>query len=204
MSRAVPRIALVVASTHEPRFADHPFAWLREQLGERDDLELTVIDVREVSLPFYNLPAPPALVRRVYSSEEERALGERLDAADGFLFLVNEYNHGYNAALKNVLDHYFAELEHKPVAFFGYGNVGGARAIEQLRQVVAELNMVSVRETLHIFGIQFPAVREGGPAAEAVFDALEPRLKVMTDHLLWWTNALRTARAEPGEDADAS
>jgi len=195
MSDAVPRIALVVGSTREPRFADYPLAWLRERLGTRDDLELAVIDVRDVALPYYDLPTAPAYARREYSSEAERALGERLDAAHGFLFLVNEYNHGYGAALKNVLDFYFAEFEHKPAAFFGYGNVGGSRAIEQLRQVVAELNMVSVRESLHIFGMQFPAVREGGAAAAEVFDALEPRLTKMTDHLLWWARALMAARA---------
>jgi len=114
-----------------------------------------VINVRDVALPDYNLPKAPAYARREYSSRAERALGERLDNADAFLFLVNEYNHGYGGGLKNVLDHYFAEFEHKPAAFFGYGNVGGSRAIEQLRQVVAELNMVSVRETMHIFGTQF-------------------------------------------------
>ncbi|HCU76933.1 MAG TPA: hypothetical protein DGU37_00145 [Microbacterium sp.] len=195
MSGAVPHIAIVVGSARAARFADYPLAWLRERVGARDDLRLSVIDVRDVGLPSYNLPKPPALAPREYSSRQQRALGQRLDEVDGFLFLVNEYNHGYGAALKNMLDHYFAEFEHKPAAFFGYGNVGGSRAIEQLRQVVAELNMVSVRESVHIFGMQFPAVREGGPAAAEVFDALEPRLTVMTDHLLWWARALNAARS---------
>jgi NAD(P)H-dependent FMN reductase len=153
-----------------------------------------VIDVREVALPYYDLPKAPALAHREYSSDAERALGARVDAADGFLFLVNEYNHGYTGALKNVLDHYFAEFEHKPAAFFGYGNVGGSRAIEQLRQVVAELSMVTVRETVHIFGMQFAPIREGGASADAVFKTLEPRLTAMIDHLLWWAGALNAAR----------
>lgn len=156
---------------------------MREQLDARTDLDVDVIDVRDVVLPYYDLPTPPALAHRQYSSKPERLLGERLDAADGYLIVTNEFNHGYSAALKNVLDHYFAEFEHKPVAFIGYGNVGGSRAIEQLRQVAAELSMVSVRETVHVFGPQFPAVREGGSAAAAVFDVLEPRLTTMVDHL---------------------
>lgn len=194
MSATVPRIALVVASTRTTRLADLVVPWVRQQLDARKDLDLRLIDVREVTLPFYDLPVPPAMARRQYSSPAHRALGEGLDAADGFVIVTNEYNHGYSAALKNVLDHYFAELEHKPVAFVGYGNVGGSRAIEQLRQVVAELNMVSVRESVHLFGIQFPAIRQGGPEAAAVFAQLEPRLTAMTDHLLWWARALATAR----------
>jgi NAD(P)H-dependent FMN reductase len=194
VTAAVVRIAIVVASTRTQRFADYPLAWLLDRLGSREDLELSVIDVRDVSLPYYDLPKAPALAHRAYSSDAERVLGEQIDSIDGFVFLVNEFNHGYSAALKNVLDHYFAEFEHKPAAFFGYGNVGGSRAIEQLRQVVAELDMVSVRESLHIFGMQFAPIREGGAAAAAVFETLEPRLTAMTDHLLWWARALRAAR----------
>ena len=187
-------IALIIASTRTTRFADRIVPWVDHQLRSRPEIDLDVVDVRDVALPDYDLPAPPAFARREYTSEAERALGQRIDAADGFVILTNEFNHGYSAALKNVLDHYFAELEHKPVAFVGYGNVGGARAIEQLRQVVAELSMVSVRESVHVFGIQFPAVREGGQAAADVFSALGPRMTAMIDHLLWWARALTQAR----------
>jgi NAD(P)H-dependent FMN reductase len=190
------RIAMVVASTRTVRFADHIAAWVEESLETRGDLELDVIDVREIALPYYDLPVPPALAHRAYTSEAERELGERLDAADGFVIITHEFNHGYSAALKNVLDYFFAEFEHKPVAFVGYGNVGGARAIEQLRQVVAELNMVSVRESVHVLGHQFSAVRSGGDAAAEVFAGLAPRLTAMTDHLVWWARALSAARGE--------
>lgn len=188
------RIALIIASTRTTRFADLIVPWVDHQLRSRQEIELDVIDVRDVALPYYDLPTPPAFARRQYTSEAERALGERIDAAEGFVMVTNEFNHGYSAALKNVLDHYFAEFEHKPVAFVGYGNVGGARAVEQLRQVVAELSMVSVRESVHVVGMQFPAVREGGQAAAGVFAALEPRMTAMIDHLLWWARALTQAR----------
>jgi NAD(P)H-dependent FMN reductase len=111
--------------------------------------------------------------------------------ADGYVTTTNEFDHRYSAALKNVLDHYFVEFEHKPVAFVGYG---GARAIEQLRQVVAELNMVSVRESVHVLGIQFAAIREGGETADTVFAQLEPRLTAMSDNLVRWSRALTIAR----------
>jgi NAD(P)H-dependent FMN reductase len=194
MSIDRPHIAVIIASTRTPRFADPIAAWAREALEARGDLDLDTIDVREVALPYYDLPTPPALAHRQYTSDAERRLGQRFDAADGYLVITNEFNHGYSAALKNVLDHYFAEFEHKPVAFIGYGNVGGSRAVEQLRQVVAELNMVSVRESVHILGHQFPAIREGGQAATDALAALEPRLTAMVDHLLWWAGALTAAR----------
>ena len=188
------RILLIVGSTRTERFADHPLAWVSGRLADRRDMEVEVLDVRDANLPLYDRPRPPAVARREYVNEAERLIGERLDAADGFLVITNEYNHGYSAGLKNVLDHFFAEFEHKPVAFLGYGNVGGSRAIEQLRQVVAELSMVSVRETVHILGHQFAPVRAGGEDAREAFASLEPRLAVMVDHLLWWADALSRAR----------
>jgi len=111
-----------------------------------------VVDLRDLTLPNYDLPTPPAMAFRQYGSDVEQGLGERLDAADGFIVITNEFNHGYSAALKNVLDHYFIELSHKPIAFLGYGNVGGARAIEQLRQVVIELDMVPIKYSVNIPG----------------------------------------------------
>jgi NAD(P)H-dependent FMN reductase len=192
-----PRILVVVGSTRTERFADHPLAWVTSRLTERPELDMDVLDIRDLDLPLYDHKRPPAVARREYRTEAERLIGGRLDAADGFLVITNEYNHGYSAGLKNLLDHFFAEFEHKPVAFLGYGNVGASRAIEQLRQVVAELNMVSVRETVHILGYQFPAVRAGGDAASEVFALLDPRLTAMVDHLLWWADALSAARGGP-------
>jgi NAD(P)H-dependent FMN reductase len=187
-------IDVIIASTRTKRFADYPLAWLLAQTASRSDLRFEVVDLREHPLPFYDLAAPPAMAQRQYSSEAQRALGEKLDAADGFLVITNEYNHGYSAALKNTLDHYFIEWSRKPIAFLGYGNVGGARAIEQLRQVVDELDMVSVRPTVNVLGKYLMDVRAGGDTAE-VFAPLEPRLDAMLVDLLWWASALKTARA---------
>jgi NAD(P)H-dependent FMN reductase len=199
MSNSIPpTIAVIVASTRTHRFADHPLAWTRSRLAERDDLNVDVIDLREHPLPFYDLPTPPAMAPRHYASDEHRALGERLEAADGFLVITNEFNHAYSAELKNMLDHYLVEFRRKPIAFIGYGNVGGSRAIEQLRQVVAELDMVSIKPTVNILGFQMAPVRKGGDESAAVLASLVPKFNLTVHELLWWTNALRPARdADP-------
>lgn len=200
---SVPRILIVVASTRSTRFADFPLAWLRERIAHHPEFEFEVLDLREITLPFYDLPVPPAMAQRDYSSDDERTLGEILDRADGYLVVTNEYNHGYSAALKNVLDHFFVEFNHKPMSFFGYGNVGGSRAIEQLRLVAAELDMVSVRPTVHIFGTQMAPIRQDAEARAEIFAALEPRLELLLDDLHWWSEALRTARAADAETTAA-
>jgi NAD(P)H-dependent FMN reductase len=153
-----------------------------------------VIDLREHPLPFYDLPVLPGVAPRQYTLEPERALGELFDSLDGYIVITNEYNHGYSAALKNTVDHFSFEFHRKPVAFIGYGNVGGARAIEQLRQVVAELEMASVRHAVHILGSSIMAIRQGADASTELA-AYDPRLTQVVDDLLWLTNALSAARA---------
>ena len=195
----IPTISLIVASTRTRRFADLPLAWLRDRLGARLDLRLDVLDLREHPLPFFDQPKPPAWNRRIYPTEQQAAVGRALDAADGYLVLTNEYNHGYSAALKNLLDSYFVEFQHKPIGFVGYGNVGGSRAIEQLRLVASELDMVSVRTSVHILGHLMRELAEHPDARSTVFETLEPRLEMMLSDLLWWANALAPARAEDEE-----
>jgi NAD(P)H-dependent FMN reductase len=186
------RIALIVASTRTTRFADYPLAWLLPRLGGFD---VDVVDLRELNLPYYDLPVPPARAFRQYTSNTERQLGERFDAADGFIVIANEYNHGYSAALKNVLDHYFIEFSHKPIAFVGYGNVGGSRSIEQLRLVAIELDMVPIKFSVNIMGPQFFAIREG-VAAEEAFEPLEIPLVRLLESLTWWADATTAAHSD--------
>jgi NAD(P)H-dependent FMN reductase len=193
-----PRIALVIASTRRERFADLPAEWLRMRLRARSDLELTEIDIRDVDLPFYDADVPPARAPREYHGDEKlRAFGEAVDAADAFIVLTAEYNHGYPAALKNALDHVFVEFTRKPIAFAGYGNVGGARAIEQLRQVAVELEMAPIRHAVSILGHEMRAARAAGVEnAAQTFANHDERLTQLVDDLVWWANALRRARGE--------
>ena len=64
---------------------------------------------------------------------------------DGYIFVTAEYNHGIPAVLKNALDYAYPEWNKKAAALVGYGSVGGARAIEHLRLVAAELQLATIR-----------------------------------------------------------
>jgi NAD(P)H-dependent FMN reductase len=200
---SIPHIAIILTSTRTNRFADVPLNWVLAQTAQRSDFAFETIDLRDYPLPFYDLPTSPALAPRQYSSDVARSLGEKLDAADGFLIITNEYNHGYSAVFKNVLDHYFVEWNRKPISFLGYGNAGGARAIEQLRQVAIELDMASVRPSVNVLGKFLMDIRGGADPIE-VFEPLIPRLEALLADLHWWASALATARRADTEATDAS
>jgi NAD(P)H-dependent FMN reductase len=190
---STPLIAVITASTRSVRFADLVAPWVVGSLEERDDLRVLPIDLRDHPLPFYDLPKSPGVAPREYASDAQRELGGLFDSADGFLLITSEYNHGYPAALKNTLDHFSAEFHRKPVSFVGYGNVGGARAIEQLRQVANELELATLRHSLHLLPQHFKGIRDESTRAET-FEELAPRLTMVVDDLVWWSNGLSAAR----------
>ncbi|MBA0127422.1 NAD(P)H-dependent oxidoreductase [Haloechinothrix sp. YIM 98757] len=180
------RIAVIIGSTRPGR-AGKPIAdWFLTQTRSRTDIEVDMIDLAEAELPAIlagnddgSLPA------------EVTAVGERLADADGFVVVTPEYNHAYPAALKNAIDWFYGEWSAKPVAFVSYGGAAkGIRAVEQLRQVFAEVHATTTRDGVSIdLG---HTDRLGWPSSPGVDGAA----KLMLDQLTWWSRALRTARAE--------
>src|SRR5690606_11144696 len=105
---------------------------------------------------------------------------------------TSEYNHGYPASLKTALDSAKHEWWAKPIGFVAYGGLsGGLRAVEQLRQVVAEIHMVSVRETVSFHQAKKRFDAAGQTQDGAAIDAAER----MLGQLAWWGRTLRQARA---------
>jgi NAD(P)H-dependent FMN reductase len=189
-----PLIELVVGTTRPNRFADKPLAWLVDRLGRRDDLEIEVVDLADHPLPFFDGPVSPIRARREYPNEEVARLGRIFDRASGYLVVTAEYNHGYPASLKNAFDHFYVEFNRKPITFVGYGNVGGARSIEQLREVAVELEMAPLRHAVHILPDLLIEARNTGAFTPELFAPLDERLEVLVADLIWWANALDAAR----------
>lgn len=189
-----PRLALVIGSTRPQRFADKPAGWLLQQAAARDDLTLEPLDLRDFDLPFFaeagsNLHLPSA---------DPRALAwqDAIRPYDGYVFMVAEYNHSMTAALKNALDQAYVEWVRKPFSAFGYGSVGGARAIEHLRGAGVELQMVPSKFSVHLSGSDLFRVHPfggNGPMSD-VEDAITPSVQAMFDDLVWWSTTLRAAR----------
>jgi NAD(P)H-dependent FMN reductase len=191
----VPLIQVIIGTTRQGRFSERPVAWLADRLGRRDDLTLEFVDLRDHPLPLFDQSIAPARSLRDYPNAQVAHLGHTLERADGYVIVTGEYNHGYPASLKNALDHVFPELNRKPVTFVAYGNVGGARAIEQLRQVAVEFEMAPLRHAVHILpDLMLPAMK-ADPFSVEVFAPLDQRLGMAIDHLLWWSTTLASGRS---------
>jgi NAD(P)H-dependent FMN reductase len=192
VTMAKPKIGIIVGSTREGRFADHPAKWINEVAGARGDIEVELLDLRDFPMPFFNETTSPAYGPS--KDEVAQRWQKKIASLDGFIIVAAEYNRGPTAVLKNALDYAYTEWNKKPVGFVGYGGVGGARSVEQLRLNAIELQMAPVRAAVHIQIPVYLAVLKEGKSLKDFEDVLMPN--VMLDQLVWWANALKTARDE--------
>lgn len=130
------KLLIVTSSVREGRIADNILKLAQAELANYTDFEVTVADLKELAMPFFNSPVSPSQESFKPTDanviEWTRLVGE----SDAVLFLVAEYNYSFTAVLKNAVDWIFKEWNDKPVALIGYGWVGGARAIAQFRGVM--------------------------------------------------------------------
>jgi NAD(P)H-dependent FMN reductase len=193
-SPAKPKIALIIGSTRATRFADKPAQWMLAQARARTDMEVELIDLRDYNLPFFNEMASNLWM----PSKDPNAIKwqEKLAEFDGYIFVVAEYNRSVTGSLKNAMDQAYKEWNHKPLAAIGYGGLGAARAIEHLRLIGVELQMVPVRNAVHIGGSEFMKVHPmGGNAAISEIEAaILPAATAMLDDVVWWAKATMAAK----------
>jgi NAD(P)H-dependent FMN reductase len=189
---ASPKIAIIIGSTRDVRYGIKPAQWIYDTACRRGDMDVELVDLRDFPLPFFNEKASNAWV----PTEDE--VGQRWQRKvaefDGYIFITAEYNRSVTAALKNALDFAYPEWNRKPAAVVAYGSVGGARAAEHLRTIAIELQMAPTRTGVHIQGADFiSTLRDSKSLTELTH--LEPNVVTMLDELVWWTNALKVARA---------
>jgi NAD(P)H-dependent FMN reductase len=182
------RIGIVLGSTRPGRLGESVARWVHETATARGDAEYELVDVAAFGLPLLDEPIPPSVHR--YSKPHTVAWAEKIASFDGYVFVTGEYNHGIPAALKNALDFLYAEWNNKAAGFVGYGSAGGVRAVEQLRTVMAELQVADVRASVSLLlSLDFANYREFHPRPGA-----EGQLKALLDQLLAWAGALRPLR----------
>ena len=189
-------ISVIVGSTRQGRFSETPARWILQHLKQRDGLHARLLDLRDYPMPFFDQPLPPAMPGRpAFQHEVVQKWTAAIAQSDGFVFVTPEYNYGPSAVLKNAIDWVYPEWHRKAVCFVSYGSAAGVRSVQQLRQSVIEIQLAPIRSSVHIPVATLWAHFQGGDV-EAGLAELEAPAKALIDDLLWWTAALKSARAK--------
>jgi NAD(P)H-dependent FMN reductase len=188
-------IAVIVGSTRQGRFGEKAARWILEHVRQRANVEARLLDLRDYPMPFFDEAVTPGRPGRApYANEVVQRWTAQIATADGFVFVTPEYNFGPPAVLKNALDWVYPEWNRKAAAFVGYGSVSGARSVQQLRENAIELQLVPVRSWVGIPVATLMAHFKAGDVEKGLAE-LGPKADAMIDDLLWWTTALKSARA---------
>jgi NAD(P)H-dependent FMN reductase len=204
LSKTLPKVQIIIGSTRAGRFSEKPARYISDELAKRGDVEVELIDLRDWPLPFYDEPISPIRIQGNYGNELAKKWAKKVAEADAFIMVTPEYNHGYPAVLKNAIDWLFSEWNNKPIGFVSYGNLGGARVIEQLRTVSIELQMFPIRSSVNIPGdIYMAASKEETPVNPELFSSLRTgmrgdRLAGFFDELVGLTETLKAGMEAKG------
>jgi NAD(P)H-dependent FMN reductase len=183
------KVAVIIGSTRPGRVGAAVGKWAFEIAQRRKDAQFELVDLADFNLPLLDEPVPPSMGQ--YSKEHTKRWAAKIASFDAFVFVTAEYNHGIPGALKNAIDFLFAEWNNKAAGFVSYGSAGGARAVEQLRTVLAEVQMATVRNQvmLNLF-TDFENFSKFKPDPRH-----EDSVNKLLDQLIAWGGALSQLRS---------
>jgi NAD(P)H-dependent FMN reductase len=189
------RIAIITGSTRPGRSNEAVARWTYRLARERSDAEFELVDIKDYQLPLLDEPVPASLGQ--YTKPHTKAWAAKVAAFDAYVFVSPEYNHGLPAALKNAIDYLDREWNNKAAGFVSYGGVGGARAVEHLRGILANLKIATVHAQvmLSLF-TDFENFTTFRPDPRH-----EESLHTMLDQVIAWGGALRQLRVPLPEPA---
>jgi len=128
-------IGIILGSTRQGRLSPQVGEWVKKVADARGDANYEIVDIADFKLP---------LLGEADATEQATAWNTKLASLDGFVFIVQEYNHSISASLKNALDYAREAWNNKAAGIVSYGSVGGARAAEHLRGILGELSILRV------------------------------------------------------------
>jgi NAD(P)H-dependent FMN reductase len=186
------KLGIIISTTRPGRLGDKIGEWIVGLAAKRSEATFELVDLRDYPLPFFEEKLPPLYAPSAHPVAQRWSA--KMAELDGYLFLTAEYNHSVSGVLKNALDYLGAETHRKPATFVGYGGAGGARAVEHLRGILAEMQVATLKNAVHIGRTEMLGLlREGKTLAD--FPYLDELTTPLFDELAWWATTLAAGRS---------
>ncbi|HEY0222298.1 MAG TPA: NAD(P)H-dependent oxidoreductase [Lactovum miscens] len=176
------KIGLILGSNRPNRIGSDIAQWVKQTMCH-PALEIDIIDLAQINLPFLDEPEIPA--RGNYQKEHTKRWSQLIQKYDGFVLVFPQYNWGYPAVLKNAMDYLYMEWENKPVSLMPYGGHGGFQALIAMKLVTQGLNMynMSVNPPLNISKEMFNEKNQFIDI-NASFGSISPQVKMVSEEFI--------------------
>ncbi|MDB5272568.1 MAG: putative flavoprotein [Chitinophagaceae bacterium] len=123
-------IALISASVRTGRVSHRVALYLQKYIAEQTMFTTEILDLNHYQFPLFD----ERLQYQKNPSAQVLEFAGKVMKADGVIIVTPEYNGGYPASLKNVIDLLYKEWHHKPLAIAtcSDGPFGGTQVITSL------------------------------------------------------------------------
>lgn len=186
----MPHIEIISASVRTGRKSNRVGFYFKQYLESRNLASAHILDLKEYHFPVFeerlkHQPTPP---------ESVLDFAAKVRNADGVIFVTPEYNGGYPASLKNVIDLLYEEWRRKPVAIstVSDGVFGGTQVITALQFTLWKIRAWTVPAMFPVPKVETTFDEQGNPADP---DATNKRAAVFIDELLWCIKAANQMKA---------
>lgn len=183
------KVGIIIGSTRPGRVGPSVAQYIYDIAKNRTDAEFEIVDLADYQLPNYDEPVPPSMSNN-YANEHTKRWSQKIASLDGFIFVTPEYNRATSGALKNAIDFIYEEWNNKAAGFVAYGSFLGARAVENLRLIMGELQVADVRAqvgfSLFTDFENFSVFKPGDHHIDSV--------NALLDQVVAWSGAMKTLR----------
>lgn len=183
MNPTMPNIAIISASVRTGRKSHRVALYFQNFFNNKSIGTAEILDLQTYQFPIF----PERLKYLPVPSPDVLDFVEKIRKADGVIIVTPEYNGGYPASIKNVIDLLYAEWHHKPVAIttVSDGSFGGT-------QVITSLLFTLWKMHAWVIPAMFPVPNVGASFSEnghPVKESTNERAKIFVDELLWCIQA---------------
>lgn len=199
------KLGIVIGTTRQNRQSPKQGKWVLNATKEFEDIDAEIIDLNDFPMPFFDEEVSPRYNPNRQVAPEVKKFLDKMAEQDAFIFVTPEYNHSIPAVLKNAFDYMTWEMQRKPATIVSHGTVGGARAAMHLKEIISEGQAVPIPKFVAFPGMSAAINDDGEITDEALRDSPygpQAALKGMLDELVWYGEALKTAREAAVEVVD--
>lgn len=136
------KISIISSSVRKGRNSHRIALFFKKYLEEHKLATVEILDLARYNFPLFE----ERLKYQKSPAAETVDFAAKVKSSDGIIVITPEYNGGYPASLKNVIDLLYDEWYHKPIAIstVSESNFGGAQVITSLQFLFWKMRALTV------------------------------------------------------------
>jgi NAD(P)H-dependent FMN reductase len=187
----MPHIAIISSSVRRGRNSHRVALFFKNFLETNNLATAEILDLNEYNFPIFH----ERLKHEPDPAENVLEFSGKIKSADGVIVVTPEYNGGYPASIKNVVDLLYDEWHRKPlvISTVSDGQFGGTQVLVSLHFSLWKIRAWMVPAMFPVPDVDTTFKEDGTPVDQP---GTEKRARRFIDELLWCIEAKKRMDAK--------